>query len=221
MALLIGCHPFCFSICTDQSEELKNSILLITTACVSSRMTNFLFHIQIDFILVLNRSLEMTVLYQFTVIDVMVILTLLLVQELIINEIIVMKENKHRNVVNYLDSYLVGESELWVCHLVGTLCVYMCVRVCVYICVYMCVCVRACVYMCVCVHVCVCVCTCVRVHVCVYVWCVYMCGVCVYVWCVCVCVHVWCVCTRVVCVCAHVLVCVCVSNNPSCIGAIV
>ena len=35
-------------------------------------------------------------------------------QELIINEIIVMKENKHRNVVNYLDSYLVGESELWV-----------------------------------------------------------------------------------------------------------
>jgi len=25
-----------------------------------------------------------------------------------------MKENKHRNVVNYLDSYLVGESELWV-----------------------------------------------------------------------------------------------------------
>lgn len=35
-------------------------------------------------------------------------------KELIINEIIVMKENKHRNVVNYLDSYLVGESELWV-----------------------------------------------------------------------------------------------------------
>jgi len=34
-------------------------------------------------------------------------------KELIINEIRVMKENKHPNVVNYLDSYLVGE-ELWV-----------------------------------------------------------------------------------------------------------
>ncbi|CAG0918190.1 unnamed protein product [Notodromas monacha] len=34
-------------------------------------------------------------------------------KELIINEIIVMKHNKHPNVVNYLDSYLVGE-ELWV-----------------------------------------------------------------------------------------------------------
>ncbi|KAK6633202.1 hypothetical protein RUM43_000766 [Polyplax serrata] len=34
-------------------------------------------------------------------------------QELIINEILVMRENKHQNVVNYLDSYLVGE-ELWV-----------------------------------------------------------------------------------------------------------
>ena len=29
-----------------------------------------------------------------------------------------MKENKHRNVVNYLDSYLVGESELWVSHVI-------------------------------------------------------------------------------------------------------
>ena len=34
-------------------------------------------------------------------------------KELIINEIIVMKENKHPNIVNYLDSYLIGE-ELWV-----------------------------------------------------------------------------------------------------------
>ncbi|KAJ3657172.1 hypothetical protein Zmor_016192 [Zophobas morio] len=34
-------------------------------------------------------------------------------KELIINEILVMRENKHGNVVNYLDSYLVNE-ELWV-----------------------------------------------------------------------------------------------------------
>ncbi|XP_076435822.1 LOW QUALITY PROTEIN: serine/threonine-protein kinase PAK 3-like [Babylonia areolata] len=34
-------------------------------------------------------------------------------KELIINEIIVMKENQNANIVNYLDSYLVGE-ELWV-----------------------------------------------------------------------------------------------------------
>lgn len=34
-------------------------------------------------------------------------------KELIINEILVMRQNKHQNVVNYLDSYLVGE-ELWV-----------------------------------------------------------------------------------------------------------
>ncbi|XP_064122852.1 serine/threonine-protein kinase PAK 1-like isoform X4 [Macrobrachium nipponense] len=34
-------------------------------------------------------------------------------KELIINEIMVMRENKHPNVVNYLDSYLVSE-ELWV-----------------------------------------------------------------------------------------------------------
>ncbi|CAH1133113.1 unnamed protein product [Ceutorhynchus assimilis] len=34
-------------------------------------------------------------------------------KELIINEILVMRENKHSNVVNYLDSYLVNE-ELWV-----------------------------------------------------------------------------------------------------------
>lgn len=30
-------------------------------------------------------------------------------KELIINEILVMRENKHGNVVNYLDSYLVSE----------------------------------------------------------------------------------------------------------------
>ncbi|XP_064638997.1 serine/threonine-protein kinase PAK 3-like isoform X2 [Lineus longissimus] len=34
-------------------------------------------------------------------------------KELIINEILVMRENKHGNIVNYLDSFLVGE-ELWV-----------------------------------------------------------------------------------------------------------
>ena len=34
-------------------------------------------------------------------------------KELIINEILVMRENKNANIVNYLDSYLVGE-ELWV-----------------------------------------------------------------------------------------------------------
>uniref|UniRef100_H2ZB85 non-specific serine/threonine protein kinase n=1 Tax=Ciona savignyi TaxID=51511 RepID=H2ZB85_CIOSA len=34
-------------------------------------------------------------------------------KELIINEIIVMRENKHANIVNYLDAYLKGE-ELWV-----------------------------------------------------------------------------------------------------------
>ncbi|KAL3175226.1 hypothetical protein MRX96_010852 [Rhipicephalus microplus] len=35
-------------------------------------------------------------------------------KELIINEILVMRENKHPNVVNYLDSYLVGDGELWI-----------------------------------------------------------------------------------------------------------
>lgn len=34
-------------------------------------------------------------------------------KELIINEIIVMREHKHHNIVNYLDSYLKNE-ELWV-----------------------------------------------------------------------------------------------------------
>ena len=55
-------------------------------------------------------------------------------QELIINEIIVMKEIKHSNIVNFVDSYLVGESELWVsgCELVSLLhailvhCKYVC-----------------------------------------------------------------------------------------------
>ncbi|VDO13097.1 unnamed protein product [Rodentolepis nana] len=35
-------------------------------------------------------------------------------KELIVNEIFVMKKNKHVNVVNYLDSYLVEADELWV-----------------------------------------------------------------------------------------------------------
>lgn len=35
-------------------------------------------------------------------------------KDLIINEILVMRENKHPNVVNYLDSYIVAD-ELWVC----------------------------------------------------------------------------------------------------------
>ena len=35
-------------------------------------------------------------------------------KELIVNEISVMKHNKHVNVVNYLDSYLVEVDELWV-----------------------------------------------------------------------------------------------------------
>ena len=34
-------------------------------------------------------------------------------KELIINEILVMRENKNPNIVNYLDSYLIG-GELWV-----------------------------------------------------------------------------------------------------------
>ncbi|CAO3593384.1 unnamed protein product [Absidia cylindrospora] len=35
-------------------------------------------------------------------------------KELIVNEIMVMKESQHRNIVNFLDSYLVKNSELWV-----------------------------------------------------------------------------------------------------------
>lgn len=34
-------------------------------------------------------------------------------KELIINEILVMRENKNPNIVNFVDSFLVGE-ELWV-----------------------------------------------------------------------------------------------------------
>ena len=34
-------------------------------------------------------------------------------KELIINEIVVMKANKHPNIVNFLDAYLVGE-KLWI-----------------------------------------------------------------------------------------------------------
>lgn len=41
-------------------------------------------------------------------------------KELIINEILVMRQNKHPNVVNYLDSYLVGD-ELWVKSIVSYL----------------------------------------------------------------------------------------------------
>lgn len=35
-------------------------------------------------------------------------------KELIINEIFVMRESRHENIVNYLDSFLIGSSELWV-----------------------------------------------------------------------------------------------------------
>ena len=37
-----------------------------------------------------------------------------MLQELIINEIIVMREYNQENIVNFLDSYLVGKEELWV-----------------------------------------------------------------------------------------------------------
>ena len=35
-------------------------------------------------------------------------------KELIVNEILVMKESQHPNIVNFLNSYLVKNSELWV-----------------------------------------------------------------------------------------------------------
>jgi serine/threonine protein kinase len=50
-------------------------------------------------------------------------------KELIINEILVMRENKHPNVVNYLDSYLVGE-ELWVRSIFSRSCLLFCTYSC-------------------------------------------------------------------------------------------
>jgi serine/threonine-protein kinase CLA4 len=35
-------------------------------------------------------------------------------KELIVNEILVMKESQHANIVNFLEAYLVRNNELWV-----------------------------------------------------------------------------------------------------------
>lgn len=35
-------------------------------------------------------------------------------KELIVNEILVMKESQHPNIVNFLESYLIKNNELWV-----------------------------------------------------------------------------------------------------------
>lgn len=35
-------------------------------------------------------------------------------KELILNEIMVMRESRHENIVNYIESFLIGSNELWV-----------------------------------------------------------------------------------------------------------